>query len=471
MKTTIFLIAVLIGGLAAPVSHAAGDVYRDFPVTVHGYTGERTDSTHYTGQAARHLLHNALKKLAGRGGGEPDSELKARMMAYFAGKEAGREILDPTTRGGFIVAQSRIDEIAGGKNLAGKAYGGAIDGWPGAMTGAEVLEFMIGKAAAADQGFDVLTGYDYPQLISKFLMGAVFYNQAVDNYLDEKLEPDVKPNDEPYSAGAPYTGKEHVWDEAFGYFGAPAHALTLTPEQAYGIAKADEAYMDAADYDGSGKVDLYQEMTYAHAYYAADADKSGKTDYLHTITQAFVDGRELIASAGGEALSSDELAELQSYADTIKSSWERVIAEAAFKYAGSVYEDLNKLNIIVESDGDPRDAFRAYAKHWGELKGFTLALQAGGKDLGATAVKLNRLIGYGPVLLGGGKGGRVGGIDADGGYTMGDAPSMGEYMVHMIKVQGLLADRFELKARKNDVTAQLHDVMESLNESQSAETD
>lgn len=471
MKPTIALIAVLVGGLSVPVSHAGQEVYGDFPVTVKGYAGDKTDSTSYSGQAARHLLHNAVKKLAARGNGEPNEELKAGMMSYFTGEEDGREILDPTTNGAFVVAQTRVDEISKGKNLRGKTYGGAITGWPGAMTGAEVLEFMIGKAASADQGFDVLTGYDYPQLISKFLMGAVFYNQAVDNYLDEKLDPGVKPNDKPYSEGAPYTGKEHSWDEAFGYFGAPAHALSLTPEQAYGIAKADEAFMDAADYNDDGKVDLYREMTYAHAYYAADADKSGKTDYLHTITKAFLDGRKLIASAGGEALSGEQRAELASYADTIKANWEKVIAEAAFKYAGSVYKDLNKLNIIVESDGDPREAFRDYAKHWGELKGFTLALQAGGTDLGATAVELNRLIGYGPVLLGGGQGGQVAGIDADGNYTMGDAVSMGDYSVNMIKVQRLLADNFDLKARKNDATAELHEVMESLNESQSSETD
>lgn len=471
MKSTIPLIAVLAGALSVPVSHAAQEVYGDFPVTVKGYAGDKTDSTSYSGQAARHLLHNALKKLAARGNGQPDEELKAGMMSYFAGEEDGREILDPATNGAFVVAQTRVDEISKGKNLHGKTYGGAITGWPGAMTGAEVLEFMIGKAASADQGFDVLTGYDYPQLISKFLMGAVFYNQAVDNYLDENLDPGVKPNDEPYSEGAPYTGKEHSWDEAFGYFGAPAHALSLSPEQAYGIAKADEAFMDAADYNDDGKVDLYREMTYAHAYYAADADKSGKTDYLHTITKAFLDGRRLIASAAGEALSEEQRAELESYADTIKTNWEKVIAEAAFKYAGSVYKDLNKLNIIVESDGDPREAFRDYAKHWGELKGFTLALQAGGKDLGAAAVELNRLIGYGPVLLGGGQGGQVAGIDADGDYTMGDAVSMGDYSVNMIKVQQLLAERFDLEARKNDATAELHEVMESLNESQSSETD
>ena len=57
-----------------------------------------------------------------------------------------------------------------------------------------------------------MTYFLIPQLISKFIMGAVFYNQVVDNYLDEKLSADKKPNDKPYKKGAAYTGKEHSWD-------------------------------------------------------------------------------------------------------------------------------------------------------------------------------------------------------------------------------------------------------------------
>jgi hypothetical protein len=472
MRTSIGLIALLCAGFSG-LAMAEEPVYSGFPVTVKGYSGQQDDSTSYSGQIARHVLHSSLKKLAGQGDGseETGDSLKPRMMAYFSGKPAGREILDPVTDGQFVIAQTGVDEVSGGKNLADKVYGGAVTGWPGAMTGVEVLEFMIAKAAYADGGFDVLTGYDYPQLISKFLMGAVFYNQAVAHYLEEGLKADVKPNDKPYSEGAAYTGKEHVWDEAFGYFGAPAHALTLSAAQAYGIAKTDPSFMDAADHDGDGRVDLTREMTFAHAYYAADADKSGKTEYLHTITQAFLDGRKLIAGAGGEPLTPAQLQQLRSYADIISSNWEKLIAEAAFKYAGSVYEDLNKIDIIVDANGDPRGAFREYAEHWGELKGFSLALQAGAGNLGETAVKLNRLIGYGPVLLGGGSGGRVVGIDENGEYEMGDAPSMGDYMVDMIKVQRLLADRFNLAVRKNDATARLQDVMESVDESQSAETD
>ena len=65
---------------------------------------------------------------------------------------------------------------------------------------------------------------NYQQLLSKFIMGAVFYSQAVDNYLDENGS--RYPNDKPYKDGACYTGKEHSWDEAFGY-GEQQLILTL----------------------------------------------------------------------------------------------------------------------------------------------------------------------------------------------------------------------------------------------------
>ena len=110
----------------------------------------------------------------------------------------------------------------------------------GNMTGAEVIQFMMKKAASAPKGVDPNTGYNYPQLISKFAMGAVFYNQACTNYLgDKKLSSASKPNDAPYKKGAKYTGKEHVWDEAFGYWGATPHTLTLTPKESYEVAKEE----------------------------------------------------------------------------------------------------------------------------------------------------------------------------------------------------------------------------------------
>ena len=91
---------------------------------------------------------------------------------------------------------------------------------------------MINKAASAPKGVDPNTGFNYPQLISKFAMGAVFYNQACTNYLgDKKLSTASKPNDAPYKKGAKYTGKEHVWDEAFGYWNPPLDFSSNWPDE------------------------------------------------------------------------------------------------------------------------------------------------------------------------------------------------------------------------------------------------
>ena len=56
--------------------------------------------------------------------------------------------------------------------------------------------------------------------------------------------------------------------------------------------------------------DLVTEMTYGHAYYAADSDKAG-TNYMQTIFKAFVDGRKLITSADGAALTDKQREELK----------------------------------------------------------------------------------------------------------------------------------------------------------------
>lgn len=442
--------------------------YADFPVTVKGYDGDKTSSVSYGGQIARYVLHNSLKSMAGSGNGEPNEALKAKLMSYYSGDADGRVIVDPASKEGFAVKQEKVEELSGGKNLKGKAYQGLVPGWPGNMTGAEVLEFMLEKASSTAGGYDPVLAYDYGQLFSKTAIGAVFYNQAVDNYLDELLAADKKPNDKPYSDGAAYTGKEHVWDEAFGYFGAPAHALSLDAETTYSIAKLSKDAFAAADANKDGKVDLKSEMTFANAYYAADADKGGKTDYLHTITKAFIDGRQLITDAKGEKLSDAQRGQLIEFTKVIKSNWEKVLAEAAFKYAGSVYADIQKLQDDKASLAQTKTDFRNYAKHWGELKGFALALQMGGKDLGATAVQINRLIGFSPVSL---TGDQVTGLDNEGNYVTGKTISMGEYMVNMAKLQTLLKSEFGLKKLANAISDDLSELNAKLEAKSSAEND
>lgn len=464
--TAVCLILFAAGTTSSALADA--NSYGPFPVTLKGYSGDKKNSVAYTGQIARHALHDSIKKLAGMGNGSANPELKAKMMAYFAGSDAGRAILAPTSKGKFAIKQTAIDDISKKKNLAGKTFKGAVTGMPNNMTGSELVSFWIDKASEAKGGVDTANGMNYPQLISKFVMGAVSYNQAVDNYLDEKLEADNKPNDKPYKAGAHYTGKEHSWDEGFGYWGAPAHALSLTPDQVYGIAKRKEGVVAAADANGDGAIDLVSEYTFGPAYYAAGSDRGGKTTYMSTIMKAFVDGRKLITAAKGEKLTDAQRAELKGYAEVIASNWEKVLAEAVYKYAGSVYKDMEKLQAVIEAKGDTTKLNDKYFKHWGELKGFALALQTGKSNLGETATKLNRLIGFGPLLE---NQSQVVDIDSKGNYVRDQGGSWGEYMLHMAKVQKLMVDAFGVEAKANTISGDIATLAKSLGAGTGAEND
>ena len=450
--TMLTAVASLIGTCSASASN---EVYADFPITLKSYDGTSKTSESYSGQMARHMLHNGLKKAASSGD-------MSKMNMYFNGADSV-PILDPKSSDKFPIKQTKVEELSKGKTLIKKTYKGKVIGWPGNMTGAEVIQFMITKAAAAPKGVDPNTGFNYPQLISKFAMGAVFYNQACTNYLgDKKLSGDSKPNDAPYKKGAKYTGKEHVWDEAFGYWGAAAHTLTLTPKESYDVAKKKN--LPAADYNKDGVVDAGTEMTYAHAYYAAGFDKGGKTKYLETVTRAFLDGRQVITDAGGKKLGWNGRTSIKKKAAVICSNWEKVIAEAVFKYAGSVYKDLEKMK---DNTNDAK-MFGKYVKHWGELKGFALALEAGKQDRSAVAKRLTGLMGYGPWLP---NLSQVVDVSADGNYVKDEASSLESYQLHMLKIQQVMVDEFSVKARNNDMLGSMKDLAAKLGGSGYAEND
>ena len=462
--------STIIGATILPLSavHAGGHAttYGPFPVTLQNYSGDKGNSVSYSGQIARHVLHDSLKILAGRGdGGSNSATLKAEMLAYFLGSDKNKAILAPLTKDDFIIMQGTLNEISSGKNIEGKFYNGAMLAWPGSIKGREVAMHMIDRASVATKGFDGDNGYDWAQLISKFTMGAMAYSQAVDNYLDEKLEADTKPNNKPYKDGTAYTGKEHVWDEGFGYFGAAAHTLALTADQAYGIAKRKD--MASADANGDGLVDLKSEMVFGPAYYAAAFDRSGSksTSYLNTIMQSYVDGRMLISSANGAVLTDAQRSSLKAHAAVIESNWEKVLAEAVFKYAGSAYKDISKM----QADGaDVAKVYRGYVKHWGELKGFSMALQSGRNNLGETAGTMNDLILFGPVTL---DNSYVTGITPSGDFKRDKRMTWNDYQLQLLQVQQLMVDKFSVSSRVNDQLADLGALAEKLGAQSNAETD
>ena len=462
LKVTTAIVAVALSG-----TMALSDGYGPFPVTLKGYSGDKTNTVSYSGQIARHVLEQSLKKLAGKGnGGGNAADLEAQMLSYFNGSDGDLPIIAPKSKDGFKIKQTSLHQISKGKNISGKFYYGAMPAWPGNMSGKDVAYNMIAMAAKSNKGFDADTGDDWAQLISKYTMGAMAYNQAVDNYLDEKLSAEKKPNNKPYKDGAHYTGKEHSWDEAFGYWGAAAHQHGFNPNKVYEIAKMKN--QGVADKNGDGMVDLKSEYVFGPCYYAAAFDRSGtkSTNYTNTMFDAFLDGRKLITAAAGDALSDSERSQLKAYAATIEENWEKVLAEAVFKYAGSVYNDINKMKDL--SGDDLNKAYRAYAKHWGELKGFAMAMQSGKSNLGATATKMNKLMGFGPVTL---NNSYVTGMDSNGNFVMDRKKSWSDYQLHMLKIQQMMVDQFSVKARANDGLNDLQALTDKLDSASSAETD
>ena len=95
-------------------------------------------------------------------------------------------------------------------------------------------------------------------------------------------------------------------------------------------------------------------------------------------------------------------------------------------------------------------------------------MQTGRVQLGETAVKLNRLIGFGHVLP---NSSQVVDIDRKGNYVKGESSGIEEYMVHMLKVQKLMVDKFDVKARKNDQLAGMAEMLKKLGDGASAEND
>lgn len=467
IKSTLMTSTILAGLVLSANVQAMDKVYGPYPVTLKDYSGDATNSVSYSGQIARHVMESSLKSLAGKGDGTNGAALEAQMLKYFNGSEEDIPIIAPTSKDGFEIKQKTVHEISSSANLSGKIYDGLMPAWPGNLTGKAAALDIISRAAYSVKGYDAELGYDWGQILSKYLIGAVAYHQAVDNYLDEKMTAGNKPNDKPYGEGKHYTGKEHSWDEGFGYWGGPAHAATLSAGALYDVAKRSD--LASADKNADGLVDLKSEFVFSPAYYAAGADKGGTktTSYAADIMDAFLAGRDVITSADGEALSAEELAKVQAFAATIEENWEKVLAEAIFKYAGSVYKDISKIG-KAESDEEKAKLFRAYVKHWGELKGFSMAIQTGRNNLGKTAVELNGLIGFGPVTM---NLEYVTGVDSDGNFEKKSWMNWSDYQLNMLKIQKLMVDSFDVASKANDVTADLAAFADKMSADASAETD
>ncbi len=380
----------------------------------------------YTGQVFRHLLIVGMTQEVGdltgridRGDVFPETGDVTRDMNFyleFDGSTGG--VVPVPFSADLPPLQATYADVASGSSLVEKIAGNDAPGqhadwttefvgWsqPGVTTPESLVRAWVSELdslAVARAGGDIpqwsdgtpmpsvfLTedGVDLQQLLQKFLLGSIAYSQGADDYLDDDLDGKGLLSDNTALVdGQPYTALEHAWDEGFGYFGATRTYGSLSDDDIADIGSRDD--------NEDGAIDLTSERVYGHASNAAKRDLGAvvATDYTEQAWRAFLGGRTLIDSVEGE-LTADQLAELRTYRDDAVDAWERAIAATVVHYINDVLQDMGKM------DGDDYSA-ASHAKHWAELKGFSLSLQFNPRSAVSTEdfAALQERIAMAPVL-------------------------------------------------------------------------
>ena len=425
------------GGTPDDPDASPGDPDADVtPIETYEFDSRFVDgasSVAYTGQALRQVLMNDLNAfivaLDGLSPEEFPTDVEGDLLFYYTFDVAANGQVPLLLSTEPAALQESYGAIGSG-NLATKIAGkdatgqhkdwetpGTFVGWPAtdADTPDELVRFYIaeidrladaftaGSAPLDPTGTQIASasvdadGRHYRQLLGKFLLGAVAYSQATDDYWDDADEDhgiNVN-NADPSGDGSAYSSLEHHWDEGFGYFGAARDYLGYTDEEiaARGGRETWQRYHDTDDDD---RIDLTAEFNFTMAGYAAQrdlgSDASAPTDFTGDIFGAMLAGRRLIAQAGGE-LDADGKAQLQEYRDAAVLGWERVLAANVIHYINDTLRDMNAF--------DTEDYnFLSHAAHWSEAKGFALGLQFNPRKklTDAEFLQLHTLLGDAPVL-------------------------------------------------------------------------
>lgn len=276
------------------------------------------DNVLYTGQTVRLLLL---------------ADLESKIAEAASGHVTEQELLDIYENNTGLYT-----DIASDKNLAGKA-----DAVADALVRAWFVD--IDSLSNAGAGYTTDDNLDLKQLVGKTLMGGVFLDQAVDNYLA------AVPNDDNSTVtDGEGTDMEHHFDEAFGYFGA---------------MKAYNNYTDAEnkspgefDANSDGSIDPNTEKNFYYALTAVKRDLgtagltgSDVTNYSKALFDGFLNGRYAISNA--------EYTDRDNAITSIKSNWQKIIAATAVHYINDFTADVN--------GGSSQSDINA---HWAEMKAY-----------------------------------------------------------------------------------------------------
>lgn len=397
-------------------------------------TGE--ESVSYSGQVTRQVLIADLNteistKLedrisAGTWNSDTSSaDVLSVLNSYFAsGTDAvGDNNLLLTTTPSTL--QASYNDISSDKNLVGKLAGndsvtdhqdwdnGGFTGWtiasPQALIEnwfATIADNTAEKANGVDRNYagtgeslkvyHTQDGLDLKQLVQKFLLVAITFSQGSDDYLDDATEGKglLTDNTQADGVGKAYSKLEHQFDEGFGYFGAARDYLAYTDTE---IASST-SYKDSNE---DTQIDLNSEHNFALSINAAKRDLGSTTgtDFTNDAMTAFLTGRTIIARAGDDGdgeLTSLEMEVLQEQRDIAVLAWEKAISATVVHYINDTLADMDKADM-----NDNSYSYLDHAKHWSEMKGFSLGLQFNPRSPmheGTRLADFNSYVGERPAL-------------------------------------------------------------------------
>ncbi|MBC5774403.1 DUF4856 domain-containing protein [Pontibacter sp. KCTC 32443] len=273
---------VALAAIAASVLFTSCSEDGDDAVSYEVPTTYNFQNVNYSGQTARLGMLSELDAYikTGNNGAVLDAQVMRNMYANanapFADASlntSGKQLKDKTIATAQTTFEGFFNAVATASQSAGAA---ASNGTAGILTTSDNKKYLVDA-----------NGVEYAQVIAKGLMGAVFYNQAVEGYLtDLKIGSTIDNTTVTPGEG---TKMEHHWDEAFGYFGAPTDFPTNTTGLKFW-----------ANY--SNQVNA-----------ALNSNK--------TMMDAFLKGRA--------AISANDMAGKNAAAATLRSEWERLVAASA----------------------------------------------------------------------------------------------------------------------------------------------
>ncbi|MEM1041611.1 MAG: DUF4856 domain-containing protein [Bacteroidota bacterium] len=333
---------------------------------------EGESSVNIGGQVVRQLLLQDLKAAIDARGKEGATPVTvAELNAIYDYADTGLNIAT-SVPDGLTPSATTYEEISAGKSLRGRKgadatllYSDGLIGDGGDVTVNDVMQayFQIIADNSNDPTklgtkavYNTDEGVDLTQMINKILIGAILFDQTSNKYLADILDRD---NTERRDEGQPDTDQEHRFDEAYGYFGSARDYSNYTDDQLAGSLSDF-----AQDTNGDGVLDFSTEYNFGIARNAGKRDKGGVgVDFSAEAFEALRRGRTAIVN-GDQTV----LAEARQDAS---EAMEKILAATAVHYVNVTLEEMAGL---TQAEVDGKNDF-TLNKFWGEMKGFTYALQ------------------------------------------------------------------------------------------------